>query len=278
MCNPTHRVEPTAHDPTNALDETTIPVHNDTIYQQHQPIGDILLLPKPSNITRIMAQNPNGFNVGPAGNLPDLLLHVQEAEADITMLPEINCDITQGWILSQIHSACRQTFGTNQYRFEAAHSDIRYQTQYKPGGVMMMTVGNTTGRILSSGSDSLGRWVYTRFNGSAGRTITIIATYQVCKGNPRLAGDTTAIKQQYSMLERMRRQQPHRIRHHHTKDLCQFVQTCKDQGDLVCVGGDFNETLGENGGGLTRLCSDFGLVDAILQTNRSHQFQHTHHR
>ena len=196
MCNPTHRVEPTAHDPTNALDETTIPVHNDTIYQRHQPIGDILLLPKPSNITRIMAQNPNGFNVGPPGNLPDLLLHVQEAEADITMLPEINCDITQGWILSQIHSACRQTFGTNQYRFEAAHSDIRYQTQYKPGGVMMLTVGNTTGRILSSGSDSLGRWVYTRFNGSAGRTITIIATYQVCKGNPRLAGDTTAIKQQ----------------------------------------------------------------------------------
>ena len=34
---------------------------------------------------------------------------------------------------------------------------------------------------------------------------------------------------------------------------------------MVCVGGDFNETIGDNDRGLTRLCSDYGLLDPIFE-------------
>ena len=251
--------------PPDNIENSTIPEIEPPLYAKDQPIGDSLLLPKPHDITRIIIQNPNGFSVGPGGTLPTLLESTNNAEADIALFPEINIDTTQQWVTANIHNTCKRVFQPGRFRTVLATSSIEFQSQYKPGGVMSLTVGDTIGRILSTGSDPLGRWAYTRLNGAAGRTITIIVTYQVCQSNVRTAGPTTAVSQQYSMLEQAKRHQPYRVRNHHTKDLCKFVNECKQQGDLVCVGGDFNETIGDNGGGLTRLCSDYGLLDPVFE-------------
>jgi len=43
------------------------------------------------------------------------------------------------------------------------------------------------------------------------------------------------------------------------------VQECQNAGELVSVGGDFNEVLGlEDADSLARLCTECGLVDIIL--------------
>ena len=237
-------------------------------YKNNQVVGDKFNLPKDPSMTRFILQNPNGIRVGPGGSLASVLEQHMYDEADVSIYPEINVDVNRSRVRAQIHDGCKKEFQAGQYRAVMAHSDIDFGTDYKPGGVMMIATGRTTGRILSVGSDDLGRWVYMRMNGSAGRVITIIGTYQVCQvHNPKAAGDTTAVKQQYALLERLKRHQPQRVRAHHCRDLCEFVRQSQSQGDLVCVGGDFNETIGENGGGLTRLCSDFGLLDAFHETH-----------
>ena len=238
---------------------------HDTHYKNNQAVGDTLQLPKPANTTRIAMQNPNGITTGRGGTFPNVLGHIQQTESDIFLLPETNQDTTKTAVQQQVQSHCRKTFGVGQCKVVMGSSAIPSHTQFKPGGCMAITVGDTVGRVLAVGADKLGRWVYVRYNGGAGRVVTIICTYQVCQENVRTAGPTKAITQQYSMLEGMGRHQPHRVRHHHVKDLVQFVQSCKDQGDLVVVAGDFNETIGDNGGGLTRLCSDLGLQDPTFE-------------
>ena len=43
------------------------------------------------------------------------------------------------------------------------------------------------------------------------------------------------------------------------------MQECQNRGELVNVGGDFNEVLGlSDANGLEWLCTDCGLVDIIL--------------
>jgi len=61
------------------------------------------------------------------------------------------------------------------------------------------------------------------------------------------------------------RRDPRRLWYHHCRDLVRFVQECQNAGELVSVGGDFNEVLGlEDADGLARLCTCCGLVDIIL--------------
>ena len=264
---------PPAQDPiVPDTSELPVPPDHTSSYGSDDHIGTAMLLPKPSHITRILVHNPNGFRLGPAGTFRDTLISHLQSEIDIALHPEINCDTTQPWVVNDMHRLCKQTFGQGQYRMATAHSPIPFHTQYKPGGVLMLAFGKTSGRLQSVGRDEFGRWAYMRFHGTSGTCITLIATYQVCQGNPKQAGPTTAITQQYSCMDRAGRLNPHRLRYHHSRDLCKLVQDFQTQGDLICVGGDFNETIGRDNSGLTRLCSEAGLVDPIIQRHGQTNF------
>jgi hypothetical protein len=76
-----------------------------------------------------------------------------------------------------------------------ATSNAEYVGQYKPGGVMGGIIGRNKARVIESGSDKYGRWIYFKMSGQGQKVITIIGTYQVCQGNVRTAGPTTAITQ-----------------------------------------------------------------------------------
>ena len=75
----------------------------------------------------------------------------------------------------------------------------------------------------------------------------------------------TATVQQYSLLTQAKRPEPQRVRYHHATDLLAFVQSCQRAGELVAVMGDFNNVLGEENSGLTKLCSECGLKDIVYQ-------------
>jgi endonuclease/exonuclease/phosphatase family metal-dependent hydrolase len=42
-----------------------------------------------------------------------------------------------------------------------------------------------------------------------------------------------------------------------------FLQACKTQNEEILLAGDFNEALGTNVSGMTKLCADLGLVDLM---------------
>jgi len=123
-------------------------------------------------------------------------------------------------------------------------------------------------KVFETGNDPYGRWVYTKIRGNDGRILTFVCTYQVCqnnRSNTRELGESTFAKQQMSMFMEEDRRDPRRLWYHHHRDLVRFVQECQNAGELVSVGGDFNEVLGlEDADGLARLCTDCGLVDIIL--------------
>ena len=50
---------------------------------------------------------------------------------------------------------------------------------YLPGGALVTTFGKWAGRILSSGSDPLGRWAWQRLMGKDDKIVHIISAYRV---------------------------------------------------------------------------------------------------
>ena len=225
-------------------------------------VGDPLMIPRPQNTFRILAKNPNGISLGDGGNLHMTLEDLEHAQVNLFLASETKLDSTHDWVQSKVTCQCRSVFA-KKFKVVMGSSKVQYPGQHKPGGVMALLTGNAVGRVQSMGEDSFGRWVYIKLNGGDGKVITVIATYQVCQGNVQQSGPTTALTQQYSMLEQAKRQDPHRVRWHHSKDLVQFVQECQDAGELIVLGGDFNETLGDYAGGLTRLCSQCNLRNPV---------------
>ena len=96
---------------------------------------------------------------------------------------------------------------------------------------------------------------------SRSKNITIIGAYQPINKTAKEAGKDSATTQQYSALQQEGRHDAHRVRHHYANDLSNFVKKCHQNDELVMVGGDFNEVLGDDLDGLTQLCSESGLVD-----------------
>jgi hypothetical protein len=155
---------------------------------------------------------------------------------------------------------------------ETATTPIPTQSAYKPGGTMSLAVGDIIGRIQSSGRDSLGRWCHLTLRRSTGPPITIIVTYQVVATDPTTSGPTTYATQLCSLYHRENRYHPDDLRHHHANDLIAFVKACRARGEWLIVAGDFNEVIGSTPDGLTRLCSECGLYDAIVDKHQATGF------
>ena len=208
-------------------------------------------IPKDSHLTRFHFQNPNGISLG--HDTESGLEHAKRMHCDHLVLPEINLDTHQRWVRGRLHEHCRRIYGAGQYRSVMTNSTHTYHTAYKPGGLLSVTTGRLTGRILESGSDPMGRWVYTKFSASGANVVTVIGIYQPTAQRVDTARPTTVTAQQFSLLKQESRSQPHKVRKHYSQDLLKFVKGCKQNGELICIGGDLNETLGDDPDGLTKL-------------------------
>jgi hypothetical protein len=246
------------------LEQTTHTIQGPRL-EENEPVGDIMMLPKPDNITRIYMINPDGITIGAHGTWSLNLDHLKDMEADIVMMPEIKLDTTQPGIVNSLHRSARRCLGFESYKLTTASSSIRYHSHNKPGGVLSMMIGSVAGRVCESEKDEMGRWVINRLRGAQGKTITIITTYQVVDKDPKTAGPATAVTQQYSMLmQRDPNNQPDKIRKHHCRDLLDKVKECQDRGEFVIVGGDFNEEIGFTNEGLSKLVTQCNLVDPFF--------------
>ena len=246
-------------------------------YQPWDSIGEPMQVPKAPHLTRVLFQNPDGLSLG--HELEQVLEHIRDMECDHAVLPETKLDTHKGWVKAKVHHHCRRVFGTGEYRLTTAASPLEYHTPLKPGGLMSVTSGHLTGRVIETGADEFGRWLYTKFSCSGDKNITVIGIYQPCNQNIKTAGPTTSTIQQYSLLKQAQRHNPHKIREHYTTDLVTFVRRCQQNNELVCVGGDFNETLGDETDGLSKLMSQCGLrdVQTSLYGIDTHSFN-THKR
>jgi hypothetical protein len=167
--------------------------------------------PKPSEWTRIMVQNTNGVSIGKDGDFPITLDHIKQMDVHIMIITETNLDTTHTRVKALLHNDLRRMLGLATYHLIASASPQPYNSFYKPGGVLGIVNGKTKGRIIESGSDYMGRWIYLKLQGQGQQIVTIIGTYQVCQNNVRNTGPTAAIVQQYSIMAQEGRPNPHQV-------------------------------------------------------------------
>ena len=79
-------------------------------------------------------------------------------------------------------------------------SPIKMMHQYKPGGTMLLSRGKISARLVTTGTDDMGRWTYQTFSGKRNRNVTIVNAYQVCNKSVSQRGCYTAAAQQESLL------------------------------------------------------------------------------
>ena len=104
---------------------------------------------------------------------------------------------TKSNIRTILYNTTRQHWPRSQSVFGT--TPIEFCTNYKPGGTMMVSVGDLTGRITAQSQDKWGRWTSQTFRGTGNTNLTVISAYQVVTDNPH-TGLTTATSQQQSLL------------------------------------------------------------------------------
>jgi hypothetical protein len=240
-----HSTPPTPQD--HVLENTNLAAN--------EAVGDTMPTLKPDNISRFYFINSNGFQLNATGGtFAEFCAEVKRISVDHIGLSEHKLVGHQSRVKKMCHEAV------------LGSSDISTDTSFKPGGTLSLTVGSMTAQIKSAGSDSMGRWSYTKFVGTRGKIITAITAYQVCNKPVTTATkkkSRTAAAQQASMM----RQQGITSTHPRTQfctDLLLFLQVCKTQNEEMLLPCDFNEALGTNLSGMTKICTDLGLVDILM--------------
>ena len=222
---------------------------------------------KATDTIRIYAQNLNGMKIQlDGGQYKEMCEIVKEVKADIVCFQEHNLDTTQYQIRKILHDTTAKHW--HRARLTIASSPIAFSGQWKPGGTAILTNGQTTGRITAVGHDNWGRWSYHTIIGQRDRHLTIISAYQVVAQRNASKGLYTTATQQHSLLVR----QNDKVTDPRTafrRDLTSFLQQLRASNHGIILLGDFNERFGEDPAGMSRIATDFNLIDLM-------RFQHPH--
>jgi exonuclease III len=230
------------------------------------PWGDSLQ-PKDSHTFRIYCQNANGIRLDPTGGEFSTLCELSlEVQADVIAITEHNLDTQKFSVRKCCHDARTRLLAHSSMIMSS--SSIEMINQYKPGGTLTMSRGQITSRLIKSGSDDMGRWTYQTFSGKRSRNVTIITAYQVCDKAISQRGRYTAAAQQESILRQRGESNPN-PRKHFRHDLHKFLRQRRQEDEEIILTGDFNEALGDETDGISKLCSDFNLVDLMFSLHAS---------
>jgi exonuclease III len=215
---------------------------------------------KESDITRIYALNLNGIALDRRGGQFDLLCKIAtELQVDVLCGQELNVDTSQSVVRSILYNSAKAYW--KRFRLLTGSTNMQFATWYKPGGTMQLAVGHIAGRITSSYTDSMGRWVSQTFKGRNGVNLTLISAYQVVTDSPRL-GLTTASAQHRSVMIQMNHQECN-LRKAFKSDLRKYLKDCLTRGDDILLTGDFNESIDEHYNGMSSIAAEFHLVDLM---------------
>ena len=221
-------------------------------------VGDILLLPKPDNITRIMTQNVHHLNIDEVNDDLDLLFCFQtQHQIDILGIQEHKLDTKQFNVRRAFANSARKNL--NQHIIELGSSNSKAEKTYKPGGTAVFAQGDVVGRMLNHGSDPYGRWSYVTLKGMNGRCITIISAYQVCKAPTNKFGNTAFHQQQTAFLLEQRKSVNPRINFKY--DIIKYIKQLQQLNHWVILSGDFNQHIQISKGTLDSIITQCQLMD-----------------
>ena len=122
----------------------------------------------------------------------------------------------------------------------AFNTEDKNSKAFQPGGTALLSVGKLSHTWDSSGVDStkLGRYSWSRFQGSYGRYLRVVSVYRPCYSN--INYNSTYLQQLRYSLKKRNGVCPREL---FILDLEHDIMKWKDGGDSVVVLGDFNEDV-----------------------------------
>ena len=129
-------------------------------------------------MVRMFCQSIGGLNQQDQSfNTIDLIATQDNHEFDILWVFEINLDIIQHCVREDLNQSFSSSRGGAMHY---SSSPIKVKYRYKPGGVLMSTVGTVTERHIGGCNDPLDQWVGHTFIGKQFKGIHVLTLYRPC--------------------------------------------------------------------------------------------------
>ena len=231
----------------------------------NEPWGDQIGA-KTEDITRMYCINLNGITLDKRGGKFDTVCRcMKEVQADIFSGQEHKLDTTQSNVRTIIYDTARQHW--ERQRVVMGTTPIPFEKTHKPGGTMMLTNGALTSRIKKQVRDKWGRWVCQEFKGKDNKQIAIMSAYQpIDKGSQ--TGKITVAAQHISLLLQSQ-DGCTKPREAFRRDLLECINNYQTNGFEIILTGDFNEVLGSELDGMSKIANETGLIDLMAKHNAS---------
>jgi hypothetical protein len=194
---------------------------------------------KNSDQLRIGQFNPCGLpHSNDARKNGDFRALVRKAKLDVVCLNEINTAWHKVPADQRLHDRFQDSFGECVV-VSAWYKDYpELLTPRQAGGCALVVMGNTRGRVVSTGHDptGLGRWCWARLTGQDGGFIRVISAYRPVRGT----GDNSVFNQQALYFEKERGDMHTDPQKAFTTELMDEISRFKDMGDEISLCLDLN--------------------------------------
>jgi exonuclease III len=209
---------------------------------------------------RLVSQNINGIGQE-ANNTKEMGIKkfAQDLKVDILALQQLNVCWSKVSQKNKIWERFRHWEEHHNLSF-AYNSIDKNSSSHQPGGVALLTRGKIAHTWVESGYDNekLGRWTWSRFQGSCGRHLRVVSIYRPCKSTQRV--NSVYMKQYGYSLEKRNGICPREM---FLLDLEQEIVNWNELGDSIIIMGDFNQDVRSQE--LREWSERLGLEDKLLE-------------
>ena len=180
---------------------------------------------------------------------------------DILGREEININWTKASTENHISARTKEWWQTSHTN--TAHLKTNEGKEHQYGGVALCTIGKMATRVLKAGKDrrNLGRWAWVLYQGKGETKLRVITVY---RPNKPTGGPTTVHAQQRREL--LKQQIDTDPRELFWTDLRDEVEQWKNNGELLILGGDFNENTQSTT--MNNRMLEWGLENVFNDLNR----------
>ena len=221
------------------------------------PSGDPLT-EKREGTLRLAYQNVRGVSDARGLTTPVEIEAMEHLQVDIMGMSETNRPWTPHHRYAY-DTMMQLRFRSSRTFYSSAPSHDHTQ-KYQPGGNLLTINGHTTGRIVSHGSDPLGRFCWTTLRGRRDEGVLLITAYRVCHTLSDNPGPHTAFSQQYMAMREQGIQNPH-PRRQILLDLTALISRHRSQGFSPIVMMDANGDYHTKDTDLRTFLTNAGLGD-----------------
>jgi len=212
---------------------------------------------------RVYCQNVCGIYDKDGIGLDSAFKEMKQAGADIFTFNETHGDESNAMARRATRMSKQRMWKDNNEDCKIIHSSSTASVLNftKPGGNMVGITGSLVGRIRDTITDPYGRWCGYTLIGKDNKEIMVLTAYNVSQYKNAKVGDDTLLNQQIALykMNNIRDPDPKKI---FIEDLTELVKKARKEDKDIILTGDFNELVGDDSKGMSKVLSAGGLTDA----------------